>query len=302
MGERGGLESGIGSVIRPYRRPHGTGGANAEWTLEMQDEGNVSEGAGRASEGSVASRGRGPGPPRAAAPARPSVARWTWEWTKSILIALLLFFLVRTFLVEAFQIPTSSMENTLLVGDFLLVNKLVYGADIPGTQMNLPSLDRPSLGAVVVFEPPESAGQPPRTNYVKRIVGEPGDTLAMTAGVLYRNGERVPEPYVKHGRRMDDVRSPQFAWQRMYLVAREAGGRYRPTRDNWGPLVVPPDSFFVMGDNRANSEDSRYWGYVDRHSIKGRPLLIYYSYDRRSAEGLRWLREVRWDRLLSVVR
>ncbi len=231
-----------------------------------------------------------------------SLAHWAWEWTKSIFVALLLFFLVRTFVVEAFQIPTASMENTLLVGDFLLVNKMVYGAEIPGTELHLPPLDRPSRGDVVVFEPPAAAGQPPRTNYVKRIVGVPGDTLAMRAGFLYRNGARMPEPYVKRDDPSEDVRSPQFGWQRSYLVARPLNGRYRPTRDNWGPLVVPPDRFFVMGDNRANSEDSRYWGYVPRSAIKGRPLLIYYSYDRKLPSSVGWLTEIRWDRLLSRIR
>lgn len=230
-----------------------------------------------------------------------SVARWLWEWTKSIVVALVIFFLVRSFVVEAFQIPTASMENTLLVGDFLLVNKMMYGAEIPGTDLQLPPLSQPSRGDVVVFEPPPAASQPARTNYVKRIVGEPGDTLAMLEGVLYRNGRRAHEPYVKEESRTEDIRSPQFAWQRSYLVARPLDGRYRPTRDNWGPLVVPPDSFFVMGDNRANSEDSRYWGYVPRASVKGRPLIIYYSYDRRKPTPLGWLTEIRWDRLLSTV-
>ncbi|MCK5412253.1 MAG: signal peptidase I, partial [Gemmatimonadetes bacterium] len=117
--------------------------------------------------------------------------RWVWEWTKSILVAFVLFLVVRAFVVEAFQIPTASMEGTLLVGDFLLVNKMVYGAEIPGTRARLPALDRPDRGDIVVFEPPPSAGQPERTNYVKRIVGAPGDTLYMREGILYRNGERA---------------------------------------------------------------------------------------------------------------
>ncbi|MFQ5689931.1 MAG: signal peptidase I [Gemmatimonadota bacterium] len=233
-------------------------------------------------------------------PARPSLGRWLWEWTKSIVVAFLLFLFVRTFLVEAFQIPTGSMENTLLVGDFLLVNKAVYGAEIPGTDMHLPAFDRPSRGDIIVFEPPPAAGQPPHTNYVKRIVGIAGDTLAMTGGALIRNGRRVPEPYVKRGRRIGDVRSPQFSWQRSYLVGHRP--RYRPTRDNWGPIVVPPHSLFVMGDNRVNSEDSRYWGFVPESSVKGRPLVIYYSYDRRKVVPFSWLTEIRWDRVLHGVR
>lgn len=227
--------------------------------------------------------------------------RWLWEWTKSLAVALLLFFMVRSFVVEAFQIPTASMENTLLVGDFLLVNKMVYGAEIPGTEIHIPGFSQPTRGDVVVFEPPESAGQPPHTNYVKRIVGTPGDTLQMIDGVLYRNSGRLREPYVKNGRRSRDLRSSDFAWQRPYLVRGSRAGRYRPTRDNWGPLVVPDHSYFVMGDNRDNSQDSRYWGFVPAEAIKGKPFIIYYSYDRRRPEPMRFLTEIRWDRILSLV-
>ncbi|MDT8435936.1 MAG: signal peptidase I [Gemmatimonadota bacterium] len=232
-----------------------------------------------------------------------SVGRWLWEWTKSGAVALLLFLLVRTFVVEAFQIPTGSMENTLLVGDFLLVNKMVYGAEIPGTSLRLPALDPPGRGDIAVFEPPERAGQVANTNYVKRIVGLPGDTLMMVDGQLYRNGVAVAEPYAKHSRPFEDPRSPQFDWQRSHLV--RADGRrvqeYRPTRDNWGPIVVSPDSFFVMGDNRDNSEDSRYWGFVPSDAVKGRPLVIYFSYDRNKMVPFPWITEIRWGRLLSPI-
>ena len=230
-----------------------------------------------------------------------SVGRWIWEWTKSIFIALILFLFVRTFMIEAFQIPTASMENTLLVGDFLVVNKMVYGAEIPGTQLHLPAFDDPSRGDVVVFEPPPRAGQAPRTNYVKRIVGAPGDTLAMRGGQLYVNGSRIDEPYVKNGRRASDVRTAAFSWQQAYLVSGE-GRAYQPTRDNWGPIYVPADNFFVMGDNRANSEDSRYWGFVPQEAIKGRPMIVYYSYDRRHSTPMPWLTEIRWNRLLQTIK
>ncbi|MGW8283135.1 MAG: signal peptidase I, partial [Gemmatimonadota bacterium] len=123
-----------------------------------------------------------------------SFGRWAWEWTKSIAVAFVLFLVVRTFVVEAFQIPTGSMENTLLVGDFLLVNKMVYGAEIPGTNVRLPAIAPPEHGDIVVFEPPPAARQAENTNYVKRIVGLAGDTLQMVDGALYRNGAPVPEP------------------------------------------------------------------------------------------------------------
>lgn len=232
-----------------------------------------------------------------------SVGRWMWEWTKSIAVAFALFLLVRTFVVEAFQIPTGSMENTLLVGDFLLVNKMVYGAEIPGTAVRLPSFKPPNHGDIVVFEPPPRAQQAAHTNYVKRVVGLPDDVLQMIDGVLYRNGSEVVEPYVKHSRPYEDPRSPQFDWQRSYLNGDgRAASDYRPTRDNWGPITVPPDSYFVMGDNRDNSEDSRYWGFVPTESVKGRPLVIYFSYERDKLVPFPWLTEIRWGRLLDPIR
>ncbi len=232
-----------------------------------------------------------------------SVGRWMWEWTKSIAVAFALFLLVRTFVVEAFQIPTGSMENTLLVGDFLLVNKMVYGAEIPGTSVKLPAIDPPERGDIVVFEPPPRARQAAHTNYVKRIVGLPGDTLQMVDGVLYRNGAEVIEPYAKHSRPFEDPRSPQFDWQGSFLVENGRRAReYRPTRDNWGAIVVPPENYFVMGDNRDNSEDSRYWGFVPTEAVKGRPLIIYYSYDRDQLAPFPWLTEIRWSRLLNPIR
>ena len=238
---------------------------------------------------------------RRRADARPSVARWMWEWTKSIFIALVLFTLIRTFVVEAFQIPTASMENTLLIGDFLLVNKMVYGAEIPGTDLELPSFDTPSRGDVIVFEPPRSADQPPRTNYVKRIVGMPGDTLRMRRARLFVNGLPFDEPYVKAASSFPDAPSPKFEWQRRFLTGRGRRAGYLPTRNNWGPLVVPANHYFVMGDNRSNSEDSRYWGFVPRDAIRGRPLLVYYSYDREPERGWSWLTDIRWGRLLRGI-
>ena len=110
----------------------------------------------------------------------------------------------------------------------------------------------------------------------------------MVEGVLYRNGSQVAEPYARHTRPYEDPRSPQFDWQRTHLV--ESGRRlheYRPTRDNWGPITVPLDSFFVMGDNRDNSEDSRYWGFVEYSQLRGKALFIYWSWDSRKF-GLRW--------------
>ena len=226
----------------------------------------------------------------------PSFGRWLWEWTKSIFVALILFLIIRTFIVEAFRIPTASMENTLLVGDFLLVNKLVYGAEIPGTDVGLPGLGAPSRGDVIVFEAPPSANAEPHTHYVKRIIGLPGDTLRMRHGRLFVNRLPLREPYLKPASTLPDASSVRFAWQRRFLTGWGHPSRYTPTRNTWGPLVVPPEHYFVMGDNRSNSEDSRYWGFVSRDAIKGRPIFVYYSYDGEVETPLAWLTEIRWGR------
>lgn len=220
-----------------------------------------------------------------------------WDWTRSILVAFALFVLVRTFVVEAFRIPTGSMENTLLVGDFLLVNKAVYGAEIPGTDLRLPAFTEPHRGDVVVFTPPHDLTK----NYVKRLVGLPGDTLEMRDKELYLDGVPVDEPYVHYIDGRGDAVHPDMAWQSNHLIAR-SGRTYHPTRDNWGPLVVPVGKYFMLGDNRDNSEDSRYWGFVPREAIHGRPWFVYYSFDSALPGPLPWLRDVRWGRIGEAIR
>ena len=222
-----------------------------------------------------------------------STGRWLWEWVKSISVAILLFLVIRTFVVEAFKIPTGSMEKTLLVGDFLLVNKAVYGAQVPFTKIRLPAFDTPMRGDVIVFEYPLDTSK----NYVKRVIGLPGDKVAMRDGVLFVNGVHQAEDYVQHSQPNGDYYDPAFEWQREYIAPDVDADSYRPTRDDWGPIAVPPDQYFVMGDNRDNSQDSRYWGFVDRTLIKGRPLIIYYSFDRSKLRPLPWLTEVRWGRV-----
>ena len=227
-----------------------------------------------------------------------SAGRWLWEWTKSILIALVLFLVIRTFLVEAFRIPTGSMENTLLVGDFLLVNKAVYGAQVPGTEVRFPSFDAPERFDVVVFLPPHE----PDKNYVKRLVGLPGDTLQMRDKVLYINGEEQVEPYARYTDPHGDIFIPSMSWQLDHVTGDGiAAAPRRPTRDNWGPLVVPDGRYFVLGDNRDDSEDSRYWGFVDAATVKGRPFFIYYSFEPRALRPVPWLTEIRWQRIGGLV-
>lgn len=222
-----------------------------------------------------------------------------WEWTKIFWISVALFLVLRTFIVEAFKIPSGSMERTLLIGDFLLVNKMAYGAEIPFTQVRLPALREPQRGDVIVFESPEDVSK----TYVKRLVGVAGDTLEMRDGLLVRNNARLAEGYVSHSAPDDDRFEERFRWQKNHIVqSANASVGYYPSRNNWGPLVVPEKSYFVLGDNRDNSSDSRYWGFVADSLVKGRPLVIYYSYDPDTASGFAWLSRIRWNRLGELVR
>jgi len=224
---------------------------------------------------------------------RPSFFRTVWDWTKSIAVAFVLFLLIRAFVVEAFKIPTSSMENTLLVGDFLIVNKAMYGAELPGVGVRIPGFAEPDRGDVIVFNPPHD----PTKNYVKRLVGLPADTLEMHGKNLYINGERLAEPYAQYLDSSGDAVHPSMGWQHRFLPRALNAAQYRPSRDNWGPIVVPDGEYFVLGDNRDNSEDSRYWGFVRREAIRGRPWFIYYSFRPDDDAGLGWLREIRWGRI-----
>jgi signal peptidase I len=224
---------------------------------------------------------------------------FVWEWTKILAVSIVLFAVIRTFLVEAFKIPSGSMENTLQVGDFLLVNKLVYGAEVPFTHKRLPRLREPQRGDVIVFEWPED----PTKNFVKRLVGVPGDTVEMRDGTLIRNGTVLSERYVEHTEPDMDPAPEDFRWQRDYLVrSANAASAYHPSRNNWGPLVVPKEKYFVLGDNRDNSLDSRYWGFVPDSLVKGRPFVIYYSYAPDTVDTFAWLTHIRWTRLGERIR
>ena len=225
------------------------------------------------------------------------MARWFDSWMRSLGMALILFLIIRTFIIEAFQIPTGSMERTLLAGDFLFVNKAVYGAQIPGTNARLPGFERPARGDVIVFAYPKD----PTLNYVKRVIGAPRDLVEMRAGQVYVNNVALAEPYVQRIDPLHDNYESKFNWQRGFLEGFAPDERYHPTRDTWGPLRVPVGKYFVLGDNRDNSEDSRYWGFVDAGAVKGRPLVVYFSYDRGTRDPLPWLTDIRWSRLGSVI-
>lgn len=239
----------------------------------------------------VAAEG-GVGSPPAGAQ-RKSSSGFLVDVARSVVVTLVIFLVLRALAIEAFKIPTSSMEGTLLAGDFLLVNKAVYGADVPGLGLSLPAFAEPGLGEVIVFHPPHEAEK----YYVKRVVGLPGDTLEMRRKQLFRNGSSVSEPYVRHIDSAGDAVHPGMRWQIPYLTAGVRQRRYRPSRDTWGPLVIPTGRYFVLGDNRDNSEDSRYWGFVSRESITGRPWIVYYSSDVSGTAGVPAPWDVRWERI-----
>ena len=223
------------------------------------------------------------------------------EWVRFALLTLLLFFVIRVLALEAFSIPTSSMENTMMIGDFLLVNKVLYGAEVPGTQLRFPAFRDPHRGDVVVFRPPHDPGR----TYVKRVVGIPGDTLEMKAKVLYLNGVPQEESFARHIDRRGDAVHPGMSWQSDHLVAARPRDHYSPSRDTWGPLVVPSGEYFMLGDNRDNSEDSRYWGFIGRDAIMGQPWRIYVSLEReegKGQEGAGLLKRVRWGRIGHRIR
>jgi signal peptidase I len=214
------------------------------------------------------------------------------EWTKSIVVAVALFLLLRTFLVQTFVITSGSMEETLLVGDMLLVNRAAIGSRIPGTSIRIPGYSSPKRGDVLVFDPPHEE----TLKLIKRLIGIPGDTLEMRDRVLYRNGEIVDEPYVVHSDAGDETH-PWMEWQRDYLAPGVDSSTYTPMRDNWGPLVIPEDRYFMLGDNRERSLDSRYWGLLEGWRLEGRAVFTYYSYNKGSYRPFPAIREVRWGRV-----
>jgi len=242
---------------------------------------------GRAGEGSqepqTAKKKRGADrePPNSAA-----------EWVKSIAIALALFLFLRTFIVQTFVITSGSMEETLLVGDMLVVNRAAMGSRVPLINLPIPAYSSPKWGDVLVFDPPHEE----TIMLIKRLLGMPGDTLEMRSRVLYRNGARVDEPYVVHADVIDEPH-PWMEWQRDYITAEMDPLAYAPTRDNWGPLVIPEGHYFMLGDNRERSLDSRYWGLLERWRLEGRAVFTYFSYNKSSFRPFPWIREIRWGRI-----
>ena len=243
-----------------------------------------------------------------------------WENVKSIAGAVAIYLVIRTLLVEAFRIPSGSMIPSLLVGDWLFVNKLIYGPSIPFTDVRLPGYREPRRGDIAVFKSPDQIDQPedPHPTLVKRIVGMPGDTLYMRSGLLHVNGIPQRQGFAAASNPVGDPNeySELFEWQQRIALrgTRFGDAPARPTHDNWGPLLIPPSYFFMMGDNRFCSKDSRYWGIVPRANLKGRPLIVYYSYrpggypdtsgcsGESSTRPLPFITDIRWGRIGHVIR
>ncbi len=189
------------------------------------------------------------------------------EYIEAIFWAGCMALLITTFIIQAFKIPSGSMLETLQIGDHLLVNKFLYGLKDPFSDAYLIQGVHPKVGDIIVFRYPKD----PSIDYIKRVVGVPGDILEMKDKQLYRNGIQINEPYTQHS-------------QPMVMI---------PIRDNWGPLSIPDGKYFVMGDNRDDSLDSRFWGFVDHKNIRGKAWIIYWS-----SQGLK---DIRLDRIGKTI-
>ncbi len=218
------------------------------------------------------------------------------EWAKSIVIALVLFLFLRTFLVQTFVITSGSMEETLLVGDMLVVNRAAIGSRIPATNLRIPGYSEPRRLDVMVFDPPHEE----TLKLIKRLIGMPGDTIEMRSRALYRNGQLVDEPYAVHSGVPDETH-PWMEWQAAYLQDGVDPRTYTPTRDTWGPLVIPEDRYLMLGDNRESSLDSRYWGLLEGWRLEGRAVFTYFSYNKGSYRPFPWVREIRWGRIIQAI-
>ncbi len=226
----------------------------------------------------------------------------------SLLSAIAIFLFIRIFLIAAYHIPSESMEPTLLVGDFLFVDEVSYGAHIPFTNLKLPGFTSPKRGSIVVYESPpqrclantaciyDPADSTPTV--VKRVVAVAGDTVHMRKGVLYVNGiaQRPGFGAITDPLAADDS-SPYYGWQHGFEVKNSRFGPAPvvPSHDNWGPLLVPPKHLLGMGDNRYRSVDGRYYGFAPLANVRGRPLFIYFSFDTQD-----W--KLRFNRFFHLIR
>jgi len=220
------------------------------------------------------------------------------EYFESIVIAVILALFVRTWVVQAFKIPTGSMENNLLIGDHLLVNKFVFGPEPSAVGRAVLPVRPIRRSDIVVFKYPDE----PERDFIKRVIGLPGETIELRDKKVFVDGQPLDEPYVH------------------FLEAshRAAEVTSSDVRERYGPVTIPEGQYFVMGDNRDNSQDSRYWGFLPRHYIKGKALVIYWSYDAGREEpseaGIgatvkqlvsvvaHFFTRTRWERMLHQIR
>lgn len=207
------------------------------------------------------------------------------EYFESIVIAVILALFVRTFVVQAFKIPTGSMENNLLIGDHLLVNKFVFGPSTSGVERAVLPMREIERGNIIVFKWPVE----PNRDFIKRVIGLPGETVELRNKKVHINGAALDEPYVHFLEQPSDH-----------------PGAYEATTEDvqvrYGPVTVPAGHYFVMGDNRDNSQDSRYWGFLPRSYVKGQADMIYWSYDAKDGGSLlSMFTKTRWSRLLRQI-
>lgn len=218
------------------------------------------------------------------------------EWIEPFLIAAVVALFIRQFVVEAFKIPSGSMIPTLTIGDHLLVNKFIYGPRIPFTDSRIFSWKEPKRGDIIVFKYPENEDK----NFIKRVVGVSGDKVQIINGKLFLNDQPVsltPEGTAAEAGQKSGIegRSPRLFDEQLGTVTHRIQYLVDQSQKNEGPWLVPKESVFVMGDNRDNSQDSRFWGFVKYNKILGRALIIYWSWDGED----RW---VRWERIGSLIR
>lgn len=233
--------------------------------------------------------------------AKPKAMSWQ-ENVKGIAMTVALFLFIRVFFIEAYRIPSGSMIPAMLIGDWLFVNKVAYGPHVPFTNINLPGYAEPQRYEIAVFVSPNQIDQPwdPTPTLVKRVVGLPGDTLHMREARLFVDGIEQRQGYGAESEPGDPNEvSPLFDWQHQYALSQSRFGPApsQPTHDNWGPIVIPAGHYFMMGDNRYNSKDSRYWGIVPRENFRGRPLFVYYSWNAESSRPLAFITDIRWRRI-----
>jgi signal peptidase I len=194
------------------------------------------------------------------------------ENIEAILVAVLLALFIRTFIVQAFKIPSGSMKQTLQIGDHILVNKFIYGVKLPFLQKVIIPLKTPQRGDIIVFKFPVE----PEKDFIKRVVGIPGDTIEGRDKQIFVNNQPVVEQYA--------IQTDPHIYP-----------KGMQTRDNFGPITVPENALFVMGDNRDQSFDSRFWGFVDMKVVSGKAFMIYWSWDKDNFG-------VRWDRIFQILK